>query len=127
VTGIADRSPCASNGADGRGVRDALGAAVNCPNLAPSIADKCVLGVCVGHEALLTSLCEGGLDAIVDFAHDRMADLRLELLHLASGRAVLVDASGDRVADRITAGAWQAELDLGQGLRHTPATFTGAR
>ena len=111
----------------GHSVRDALGTAVNCPNLAHNIAGKCALGVCVGHEALLTSLCEDGLDAIVDLAHDRMADLRIDLLHLASGQAALVDATGDRVADRIIAGTWQAELDLGQGLRHTPATFTGTR
>ena len=111
----------------GRSVRDALGAAVNCPNLAHNIAGKCVLGVCVGHEVLLTSVCEGGLDAIVDYAHDRMAELRLDLLHLASGHAMLVDVTGDRIADRILAGAWEAELNLGQGLRHTPATFTATR
>ena len=111
----------------GRSVRDALGAAVNCPNLAHNIAGKCVLGVCVGHEALVTSVCEGGLDAIVDFAHNRMADLRLDLLHLASGHAMLVDVTGDRIADHIIAGAWEAELNFGQGLRHTPATFTATR
>ena len=111
----------------GRSVRDALGAAVNCPNLAHNIAGKCVLGVCVGHEALVTSVCEGGLDAIVDFAHNRMADLRLDLLHLASGHAMLVDVTGDCIADHIIAGAWEAELNFGQGLRHTPATFTATR
>jgi hypothetical protein len=111
----------------GAGVRDALGAAVNCPNVAHSVAGRCVLGVCVGHEDLLTRICEGGLDAIVDLAHDRMAELRFEVLHLANGAAMLVDVDGDRVADQITGGTWQAELDLGQGLRHAPATFAGTR
>jgi hypothetical protein len=111
----------------GAGIRDALGAAIDCPAVAQRIADRCVLGACVGHAALVTSMCDGGLDAIVGFAHGRMADIRLEALHLARGQAGLADDDRDGIADRITGGAWQAELDLGLGLRHAPATFTGAR
>ncbi len=111
----------------GRGVRDALGAAVKCPQLASTIADKCVLGVCVGHETELRAICEGGLDAVVDFAHDKLAAMRLDVLHLASGTAKLVDDDGDGVGDRIADGVWRAELNLGLGLRHAPATFAGAR
>jgi hypothetical protein len=111
----------------GQGVRGTLGKAINCPNLAQNIANKCVLGVCVGHKTELTSICEGGLDAIVNFAHDRMAALRLEVLHLGSGAARLVDDDGDGVGDRIVDGTWQAELNLGAGLRHAPASFTGTR
>jgi hypothetical protein len=117
----------ASRALFGDGVRASLGHAINCPTIARNVAGKCVLNVCVGHEAELTSICEGGLDAIVNFAHDRMAAMRLEALHLAAGQATLVDDDGDGVGDRITGGAWQAELNLGLGLRHTPATFTGTR
>lgn len=111
----------------GADIRGALGHALNCPNLAHNVADKCVLAVCVGHEAELTSICEGGLDAIVNLVHDRLAAMRLDAFHLAAGQATLVDVDGDGVGDTITAGTWQAELNLGQGLRHTPATFTGTR
>lgn len=111
----------------GGGVRDALGDAIDCPRLAHNVAARCVLGACVGHEAELTAICEGGLDAIVGLAHDRMAELRLEILHLVSGAATVIDDDGDGIIDRITDGTWQAELDLGQGLRHAPATFTGMR
>ncbi len=111
----------------GAGVRDTLGQAVNCPTLAASVASRCFLAVCVGHAPELTSLCEGGLDAIVNFAHNRLADLRLDALRFASGTATLVDADGDGVGDRIDAGTWNAELNVGLGLRHTPASFTGAR
>jgi hypothetical protein len=52
---------------------------------------------------------------------------RLEILHLAGGAATLADDDRDGIADRLTAGTWQAELDLGAGLRHAPATFTGVR
>lgn len=117
----------ASRALFGDGVRASLGHAINCPTIARNVASKCVLSVCVGHEAELTSICEGGLDAIVNFAHDRMAAMRLEALHLAAGQATLVDDDGDGVGDRITDGTWQAELNLGLGLRHTPATFTGTR
>jgi len=111
----------------GTGVRDTLGHAVNCPNLANNVANKCFLAVCVGHARELTSICEGGLDAIVDLAHNRLADLRLDALHLASGTAVLVDDDGDGVGDSIASGSWDAEMNLGLGLRHTPASFTGTR
>lgn len=111
----------------GGGLREVLGDAIDCPQLARDVAHDCVLGVCVGHEAELTEICEGGLDAICDLAHGRIADFRLEVLHLAGGAAVLVDDDRDGIADRMTGGTWQAELDLGQGLRHAPATFTATR
>jgi hypothetical protein len=111
----------------GKGVRGTLGTAINCQSLAQSIASKCVLGVCVGHETELRSVCDGGLDAVVDFAHDKLAAMRLDVLHFASGAAKLVDDDGDGVGDRIADGVWQAELNLGLGLRHAPATFTGTR
>ncbi len=111
----------------GQGVRPTLGKVVNCPALAAAIADKCVLSACVGHETELRQICDGGLDAVVDFAHDKLAAMRLDVLHLAEGAARLVDDDGDGIADRITDGVWKAELNLGLGLRHAPATFTGVR
>lgn len=111
----------------GQGVRETLGNAINCPALAKTISDKCVFGVCVGHETELNFICEGGLDAIVNFAHDRMAEMRVDAFHLASGDARLVDDDGDGVGDRIVDGAWDAELNVGLGLRHVPASFEGAR
>ena len=117
----------ASKLAFGGTVRQTLGSAINCPRLAGAVADKCVLGVCVGHETELRAICDGGLDAIVDFAHDKLAAMRLDVLHLAQGRARLVDDDGDGIGDRIADGIWQAELNLGLGLRHAPATFSGSR
>ncbi|HEU0030926.1 MAG TPA: hypothetical protein VFQ53_09840 [Kofleriaceae bacterium] len=111
----------------GGGVREVLGRAINCPAIAKTVSDKCVLSVCVGHETELRSICEGGLDGIVNFAHDRLAAMRLEALHLATGDARLVDDDGDGVGDRIVDGTWKAELNLGLGLRYAPASFEGAR
>ncbi|MBV8757115.1 MAG: hypothetical protein JO257_07575 [Deltaproteobacteria bacterium] len=111
----------------GGDIRTTLGHAVNCAGIAHTIANKCVLGVCVGHEQLVDDMCEGGLDAIVNVMHDRFAQLNLEALHYNSGAARLVDDDGDGVADRIVDGTWDAQLNLGLGLRHTPATFAGTR
>jgi hypothetical protein len=111
----------------GGGVRQTLGAAIDCGRLAKAISDRCLLGVCVGHEAELRSVCEGGLDAVVDLAHGRLAEQRLDAFHLAQGAARLHDDDGDGVGDRISDGVWQAELNLGLGLRHAPAKFVGER
>ena len=111
----------------GQGIRATLGKAINCAALANTISDKCVLNVCVGHETELKSICNGGLDALVDFSHDRLAAMRLEVFRLASGNARLVDDDGDGYGDQIVDGVWQSEMNLGLGLRKAPATFVGAR
>jgi hypothetical protein len=111
----------------GQDIRGSLQGAVNCPQLAKNVADKCVALICVGHESEIAAICTAGLDAIVDIAHDQMAALRLDVLHFASGTATLVDDDGDGVGDRIVNGTWDAELNLGLGLRHAPASFEGAR
>ncbi|HEY0192719.1 MAG TPA: hypothetical protein VGC42_16480 [Kofleriaceae bacterium] len=117
----------ASRSLVGDDIRGALGKAINCPVVAHNVAAKCVVSVCVGHEAELTDICTGGLDAAVDLLHSRLAAFRLDVFHLASGAAILVDVDGDGLGDQITGGTWDAELNLGQGLRHTPATFDGGR
>jgi len=86
-----------------------------------------VLGVCVGHETELAQICQGGLDALVDQVHARFSAMRFDVLHFATGTARLVDDDQDGVADRIVDGTWDAELNLGMGLRHAPATFAGSR
>ena len=111
----------------GGDLRTTLGGAVDCAALAHAVASKCVLGVCVGHETELDSLCEGGLDGLVGMVHDQFTALNQDALEFATGTATLVDDDGDGVADRITAGTWDAQMNLGLGLRHTPATFTATR
>jgi hypothetical protein len=111
----------------GGGIRATLGTAVNCPAIAHTVATKCVLGVCVGHETEIKDVCEGGLTAIVDLVHDRIVSHRIEALHFASGGARLVDDDGDGVGDQIVEGQWDAEMNFGLGLRHTNASFDGKR
>ena len=100
-------------------IRATLGAAIACPTLARTIASKCYWGVCVGHTAELTELCERGLDEIVDRVHDQFTATRLDLLQLDAGTAAIA-------ADSLT-GTWSAQVNAGQGLRSAPASFTATR
>ena len=111
----------------GGDLRTVIGNAVNCPNIAHVIANKCVLGICVGHESSIDGICEGGLDAVVQAVHDQFSSYNIDAFRFLSGTATLVDDDGDGVADRITDGTWDAQMNLGMGLRHAPATFTATR
>jgi hypothetical protein len=111
----------------GADIRTSLGTAVNCPALAQTIASKCVLGVCVGHETELLAICELGLDAMVNQVHARFAALRLDVFRFVTGNARLIDDDADGLADRIVDGTWDSEMNLGLGLRRAPASFEGAR
>ncbi len=113
------RTSVATYGAE---LRPLLGAAISCPALAAKLANKCVLGVCVGHAAALTQLCERGLDEVVDRAHAKLTAVRFTALRLAAGEAAVRDG-----ANRLDGGVWSAQADAGLGLRAVPATFTAAR
>jgi hypothetical protein len=111
----------------GNDIRTSLGKAVNCNTIASNIADKCVLGVCVGHETLIKDICTGSLDAMVNEIHSRFAKLNMEAFHMISGDARLVDDDSDGIADRIVEGKWDSELNWGIGLRKAPAVFEATR
>lgn len=111
----------------GTGLRGVIGAAVNCPALAKTIASKCYWGYCVGHETQLASVCEAGVDELVERAHAKVAAYRFDALHFAAGAALLVDADADGAAEALAAGVWTAEINAGLGLRHVPATFTATK
>lgn len=104
----------------GAGLRETLGTAVSCPSIANTVGNKCVLGVCVGHKAELTEICERGLDEVVERVHDKFASLRFDAIHFSAGTAK-ISAQG------LTGGVWTAEINAGQGLRHVPATFSAVR
>jgi len=111
----------------GRDLRGQLGAMVDCPALARTVASKCVLGLCVGHEAELTAICEAGLDQAVDQVRGRIEAATVEPLILSAGTARVDDGQpADGVASSL-AGTWTAAVDLGVGPRPAPATFTGTR
>ncbi len=111
----------------GTDLRGTLGALVDCPTLAATIADKCVWGACVGHETELNEVCEGALDYAVEEIRARFAAARFDAIALHTGTATMVDDDGDGRAERLANGVWTAELDASMGPRPAPATFTGAR
>lgn len=111
----------------GTDLRGVIGGTVNCPALAQAVAAKCYFGVCVGHAAQLTAICNKGVDEVVERMHDKVAAMRFDALHVASGRAALVDADQDGDAEALAAGTWDAEINVGLGLRRVPATFTATK
>jgi hypothetical protein len=114
------------------GLRGALGTLVDCSGMAANVAGRCVLGVCVGHEADLRAICETGLDLAADQLREEITELRFDALTLASGEADLWDASTvngnvDGRVSRIEEGVWKATIDVGMGPRPAPAEFAGVR
>jgi hypothetical protein len=122
----------ASNQRYGAPLRPALGQLFGCPEVAASVAGKCVGFVCVDHQAELTAICERGLDEVVDRIHERLQSYNFNAVRFRSGRAQLWDARAEGGAkdgrvDRIDGGVWEAFIDIGQGPRDVKATFTGQR
>lgn len=111
----------------GGDIRASLGKVVNCSTIANNVANKCVLGVCVGHETEIKAICTGALDLVVAGLHAGFAKLNLDAFHMATGDAVLVDDDGDGIGDRIIDGIWDSEMNIGLGLRKAPSTFTATR
>jgi len=115
----------------GTDLRGALGLLVNCDAMAASVAGKCVLGACIGHQSTLAAICDSGLDLAYEQLTDRVRALRFDALR-QSGQAQLWDAAtdgdtADRRIDRVATGKWTASIDFGMDPRNVAATFAGAR
>jgi hypothetical protein len=121
-----------SNERYGAPLRPALGKLVDCAGMSQSVAGKCVLSVCVGHQAELLAVCEAGLDRVVAKVQEGVQAYNFNAVRFKQGRGQLWDApaaggAADGRADRIAAGTWEAFIDAGKGPREMRATFTGAR
>ena len=101
-------------------IRTKLGEAMNCPAIAHVVASKCVWGVCVGHQAELTTICERGLDEVVARVQAKVDALRFDAIRFATGTATIAP-------DGLELGVWTAEINAGVGLRGVPATFSATR
>ncbi|MES1157810.1 MAG: hypothetical protein ABUL67_01800 [Haliangium ochraceum] len=128
-----DRGSRQRNGGD---VRATLGVLFGCPALGVSVAQHCVLGVCVGHAAEVTAICDRGLDEVVKSMRARIEALDFNAVRLQRGDASLWDAPDgggagagplDRRVDRLDHGVWKASIDIGMGPREVPASFVGLR
>jgi hypothetical protein len=97
---------------------------VDCDAVARNVAAKCSSGTCVGHTAELLSVCQRGMVTLVDDLRTAVAPIELDTFRFARGSARLVDETGDGVADRIVAGTWDTETDIGSGVRASSVAFT---
>jgi len=115
----------------GTDLRGALGALVDCDAMAASVAGKCVLGACIGHQSTLSAICNDGLDLAYQELTARIGALRFDALR-QSGQAQMWDAAtpggvSDRRIDRLATGDWAASIDFGMGPRNVAASFAGTR
>ena len=111
--------------------RDVLGQLLDCSALAVSLAARCVGPVCVGHEAELGEICEGGLDEAAARLEARILALDYEAIRLDEGSADAEGAAldllgGTASATRLSGGVWSAAVDLGEGPVAAQGTFAAA-
>jgi hypothetical protein len=111
----------------GGGLRQAVGAAVDCARVAHAVAAQCTATGCVGHEDALRAACEGGLDALVARVDGDLDGMQVDTLLLRFGSARLIDGDRDGRADALAGGGWDATMDFGFDRFTTSATFTGVR
>jgi hypothetical protein len=115
----------------GTNLRGALGLLIDCDAMAASVAGKCVLGACIGHQSTLAAICDSGVDLAYQQLTDRIRELRFDALR-QRGEAQMWDAAtagdaGDHRIDRLATGHWAASIDFGMGPRNVAATFAGTR
>jgi hypothetical protein len=102
-----------------------LANAVGCPGMAAYVADRCVSVVCVGHEAELLDVCEGGLAEGARQIEEQITGLDFKAIHFQRGTATAVGATVTRPQDAtaLTDGVWTATVDFGSGPEAATATF----
>ena len=106
-----------------------LSAAVRCDDLAASVAARCLGPICVGHEAELREICQGGVAEAAARIEAQVLGLDFDVVHFEQGVA---DAPGVPPAalpdvSLLQNGVWTAAIDLGNGAETATATFVAAR
>lgn len=104
-----------------------LASSLDCARLADAVALKCYSGSCVGHASELSAVCTSAVTALIDDLRTQIAPINATAVLFTHGSARLVDSTGDGIADAIADGTWDAQADLGQGLRASTATFVAHR
>lgn len=102
-----------------------LSSAVDCPELAKSVASHCVSIVCVGHTSELSAVCAAGLAEGARQIEARILALDFKALRFELGIATPVGAQVSvGQATRLDDGVWTSTVDFGDGARAANATFS---
>ena len=102
-----------------------LANAVGCSGMAQYVASQCVSIVCVGHEADLLDVCEGGLAEGGRQIENQILGLDFMAIHFENGTAIAVGAQVSRPQDAtaLQNGVWTSTVDFGNGPEPATATF----
>jgi len=108
----------------------ALAGAVACPELAAAVARRCLGPICVGHQAELLAICQGGVGQAAARIEAQVLELDYRAIHLQRGTATAPGATPPLGAGAtgLRDGVWTATVDLAQGgTEEATATFVAAR
>lgn len=102
-----------------------LSDAVGCAGMAATVASQCVSLACVGHEADLANLCEGGLAEGARQIDAQIQAIDFRAIRLRRGTATAVDAeiTNPQKTSALRDGVWTATVDFGNGPEPASATF----
>lgn len=102
-----------------------LSDAVGCAGMATYVASQCVSLVCVGHEADLSNLCEGGLAEGARQIDARIQAIDFRAIRLQRGMATAVGAeiTNPQKTSALRDGVWTTTVDFGNGPEPANATF----
>jgi hypothetical protein len=96
----------------------ALTHSINCQLLGQTVAARCYSGVCVGHQAQLTAVCEKSLQQLASELSTNVTAQSYDELHIVSGTARLLDSTNDGLAERIE-GTWDVEIPASSTVKFT--------
>jgi hypothetical protein len=107
----------------------ALAGLVGCQALAAEVAGRCTGPLCVGHQAELLAICQGGVGEAAARIEAQLRALDFEAIDFRAGTASPPGAllPGAVEVTALQAGVWTASIDLGQGAEPATTTFTAVR
>lgn len=113
----------ASTSMFGAPIETTLTTGIDCRVVAQAVAARCYNGTCVGHATQLEAVCRAGTGALVADLAAQVGAFQLGAFRFVRGTGRLVDDNANGEAERIVDGTWQAEVDIGTGMKTVNATF----
>jgi hypothetical protein len=118
-------------GGDGAGLRDRLGALVDCAAMADEVSSRCLGPLCVGNRDEIEQFCEAGLDQAVSQIEARVASINFAEIRFQAGDALLRDSDSDGqsdgLIDLLEQGNWQTVVFVKGIELPFAAAFDGLR
>ena len=108
---------------------------INCPSVAHSLGNMCILGACVKDvisESSMSNVCSTGLSTIGFIVETAVRSLKFDLVNLNNGICEFhdigyADTTGDGKMDAVTDGEWDMSIKVSGKTKIVKAPFDGKR